>query len=255
LGHTRGFNVSGVVAFEFGTKVKSSRIEGAKLVFYLRAAQDPSARFAHLRVRDEMGAVIASDILTVLNAPTKMYSVPLDHDVLQRVIQSHARNNIIFLEVSVKGAASHDELLLLPGRQGHRLHMGVLLELKFASSKLASRRRRSVFTTGQKTHRGCDDDETTCCPHVQSFSWEQLGFSHIIAPLRFHSVVCRGSCEDFQHTGFKHTYNRQMVNTGMKKQCCHPVQYESQAIIWSDDDGNVVVRTIDNFYSTRCSCD
>ncbi|GMT36790.1 hypothetical protein PFISCL1PPCAC_28087, partial [Pristionchus fissidentatus] len=69
----------------------------------------------------------------------------------------------------------------------------------------------------------CQEGQETCCPHIQVFSWEELGFTHIIAPAKFHSVICRGDCIEYGYNDFKHTSNRQNIAEGTKKACCHPV--------------------------------
>ncbi|GMT05908.1 hypothetical protein PENTCL1PPCAC_28082, partial [Pristionchus entomophagus] len=135
----------------------------------ISSSQDPSAKLAHLRVSDEMDT-IASKYLEIPNAPTQMYSASLDSEAIQRVIVTHASEKMIFLGITVKGA-SHDEMLLLPGRRFHQLHMGVILELKFSSSKHLSRHRRRRAITENRVMSGqCDEAQTSCCPHVQTFS-------------------------------------------------------------------------------------
>ncbi|GMT36789.1 hypothetical protein PFISCL1PPCAC_28086, partial [Pristionchus fissidentatus] len=70
MGH-HAANSSDTVSFVFGYKVVSSRIESAKIVFYLRNANRPNALKALIRVVDDQGVEVGLANVTVPNSPTK----------------------------------------------------------------------------------------------------------------------------------------------------------------------------------------
>ncbi|GMS81402.1 hypothetical protein PENTCL1PPCAC_3577, partial [Pristionchus entomophagus] len=253
IGHTEGNNIRDSVSFGFGSKVSSTRIEGATLVFYLRAAADPKARTAVLHVKDELDTALETVDLIVPNAPTKRYRVSLSRDQIERMIVG-AADNFFSLRLSAK-TEKGDELMILPGRRLHQQHMGVVLILQFPSAALIKKRRRRSHAGAPKRKGECEPGQTTCCMHVQSFSWEELGIPHIVAPAKFQSIICRGTCDDFEHSDYKHTHTRQELSKLVRKQCCHPIEFQPQPMLWYDEDDNLAQRTIHNFYANRCSCD
>ncbi|GMT01896.1 hypothetical protein PENTCL1PPCAC_24070, partial [Pristionchus entomophagus] len=139
IGHSEGIT-SESVSFAFGPKVASNRIEGATIVFYLRALVTVLTLLVSQTLTEELDTILESVDLLDPNAPTKRYRVPLRKDAVERMIVG-AEDGVFSLKISVKTTEKDDELLMLPGMRCHQQHMGVVLILQFPSDALISKRR------------------------------------------------------------------------------------------------------------------
>ncbi|GMR61753.1 hypothetical protein PMAYCL1PPCAC_31948, partial [Pristionchus mayeri] len=258
LGDVEGAN-SDTVSFVIGARAVNGRIESARLIVFLQTASDVKAKKLHFLVRDESNFELANVSLIVPNAPSKRYIVPLDAKLLQRAVllAKNELRTVLTLKLSAKVPGGHD-LLVMKGRDGYEPHMAVAIEMQFASANLEAKRRRHKRAQPSKMGllpNQCEKGQTDCCPNIQDFTWTELNISNIIAPLKFHSVVCRGHCTGFNHNDYKHTITRQAIAEFVREPCCHPIDFKEQHIIYVDENGNPVQRSIPNFYATRCVCD
>ncbi|GMR50498.1 hypothetical protein PMAYCL1PPCAC_20693 [Pristionchus mayeri] len=266
IGHAYS-NTSTVVSFQFGHQLARRSIETANIIFYIRRPALIADEKVLVQVTDDYDLDLGSSFVPVPNVRSEHIELALDAEAVQRaLVRAVDVENERYFSIRLSAKANKwEELVLVKNRDGHREHMGVVIQLQVPREN--QRRKRDA-----KSHRHgwnfelsgecLDDDQKTCCVHKskKNISFKEMGFHHILQPVEFPSTICRGGCSEadgYHYTDYKHTSHRQSIMEHVKgeNRCCLPVEYGHQQVVWQTNEGGVVQKLIPNFYVLRCSCD